>query len=81
MVELHEYPEGEVDTAETIDLTTARTYATTSTIRTVHDSVDEADPTSADLLHGMLERLEQLTRMVSAENLVANQTQPTPIHE
>ncbi len=75
------FPEGEVDTAETIDLITAAIYAATGTIRDVHDLVDEADPTSADLLHGFLERLEQLAWMVSAENRKANRTAPTPIHE
>jgi starvation-inducible DNA-binding protein len=34
----------------------------------VHDDVDEADPTSADLLHQIIDRLEQLAWMVSAEN-------------
>lgn len=38
------------------------------TVRDVHDAVDEEDPTSADLLHEVLEQLEQLAWMVSAEN-------------
>ncbi|MBG6215238.1 MAG: hypothetical protein LH475_07300 [Cryobacterium sp.] len=33
-----------------------------------HDEVDEEDPTSADILHGFIEKLEQYTWMVSAEN-------------
>jgi len=37
-------------------------------MRDVHDEVDEEDPTTADLLHGFIERLEQLAWMVSAEN-------------
>lgn len=65
---LSEYPNGEVDTAETIDLITDRLEATIITIRGVHDDVDEEDPTSADVLHGILERLEQFAWMVSAEN-------------
>jgi starvation-inducible DNA-binding protein len=56
-------------------------YAVTGTMRDVHDTVDEADPTTADILHGVLERLEQLAWMVSAENRVANKTEPRPIHE
>jgi starvation-inducible DNA-binding protein len=65
---LPEYPNGEVDTTETVDLVTARLEATIATIREVHDPVDEADPTSADILHAILERLEQFAWMVSAEN-------------
>lgn len=78
---LDEFPEGEVDTSDTVDLITQRIYAVSSTIREVHDTVDEADPTTADLLHGFLERLEQLAWMVGAENRVANTTTPKPIHE
>jgi starvation-inducible DNA-binding protein len=65
---LPEYPNGEVDTAETVDLITARLEAVVGTMREVHDDVDEADPTSADILHGIIEKLEQYAWMVSAEN-------------
>jgi starvation-inducible DNA-binding protein len=75
------FPEGEVDTTATVDLITERLYAVCGTMRDVHDDVDEADPTSADLLHGFLEKLEQFAWMVGAENRVANETEPTPIHE
>ncbi len=78
---LPQFPEGEVDTSEVVDLITQRMYAVTGTLREVHDTVDEADPTTADILHGILERLEQLAWMVSAENRVANTTAPKPIHE
>ncbi|QEW04058.1 Dps family protein [Microbacterium lushaniae] len=65
---LPEFPQGEIDTAEVIDLITERLDAVTSMCREVHDDVDEEDPTSADILHAVLERLEQLSWMVSAEN-------------
>lgn len=65
---LPEYPQGEIDTSETIDLLTVRIEAVVGTMREVHDEVDEADPTSADILHAVMERLEQLAWMVSAEN-------------
>ncbi|GGA71333.1 DNA starvation/stationary phase protection protein [Pseudoclavibacter endophyticus] len=65
---LPEYPQGEVDTTETVDLITARLEAVVGTMREVHDDVDEEDPTSADLLHAVIERLEQFAWMVSAEN-------------
>lgn len=65
---LPEYPNGEIDTATTVDLITQRLEATVGTMREVHDDVDEADPTSADILHAIIERLEQFAWMVSAEN-------------
>jgi starvation-inducible DNA-binding protein len=65
---LPEFPAGEVSTTETIDLVTERLEAAVSTMRDVHDAVDEEDPTSADLLHAVIERLEQFAWMVSAEN-------------
>jgi starvation-inducible DNA-binding protein len=65
---LPEYPNGEIDTATTVDLITQRLEATVGTMREVHDEVDDEDPTSADILHGIIERLEQFAWMVSAEN-------------
>ncbi|MFK0240926.1 MULTISPECIES: Dps family protein [unclassified Microbacterium] len=65
---LPEFPAGEVSTTETIDLVTERLEAAVGTVRDVHDAVDEEDPTSADLLHAIIERLEQFAWMVSAEN-------------
>lgn len=65
---LPEFPAGEVSTSDTTDLVTTRLEAVVSTMRGVHDDVDEEDPTSADLLHAVIERLEQFAWMVSAEN-------------
>lgn len=67
---LPEFPQGEISTTEVIDLMTERLDAVTGTCREVHDDVDDEDPTSADILHAVLERLEQLSWMVSAENRV-----------
>lgn len=64
---LPEMPGGEVSTAAVVDLVTAAIEATTATIRRVHDEVDEEDPTSADVLHAVLEQLEQYAWFVSAE--------------
>jgi starvation-inducible DNA-binding protein len=64
---LPEFPHGEVSTAETIDLITERLDAVISTVREVHDPIDDEDPTTADILHGVLEGLEQFSWMVSAE--------------
>lgn len=65
---LPEFPQGEIATTEVIDLMTERLDAVAGTCRDVHDAVDEEDPTSADILHAILERVEQLSWMVSAEN-------------
>ncbi len=65
---LPKLPAGEIDTTETVTLITERIDAAVDTCRRVHDEVDEEDPTSADLLHQVIERLEQFSWMVSAEN-------------
>lgn len=70
---LPEFPQGEIATTEVIDLMTERLDAVAQTCRDVHDDVDEEDPTSADILHAILERVEQLSWMVSAENRTPRQ--------
>lgn len=65
---LPKYPGDEVDTATVVDLITERLEATVATMRGVHDEIDEEDPTSADILHAIIEKLEQFAWMVSAEN-------------
>lgn len=67
---LPKFPAGEVDTSETVGLITERLAATVDNIRAVHDAVDDEDPTSADVLHGIIEKLEQYAWMVGAENRV-----------
>ena len=65
---LQTLPPGEIATSDAVTATTQRLDAVVATARRVHDSVDEEDPTSADLLHSIIERLEQLAWMTSAEN-------------
>jgi starvation-inducible DNA-binding protein len=65
---LPEFPQGEIATTEVVDLMTERLDDVATTCRDVHDAVDDEDPTSADVLHAILERIEQLSWMVSAEN-------------
>ncbi|GAA1684449.1 DNA starvation/stationary phase protection protein [Microbacterium lacus] len=67
---LPEFPQGEIATTKVIDLITVRLEDTVSTCREVHDDVDEEDPTSADILHAVIEKLEQFAWMISAENRV-----------
>ncbi|MEP9384259.1 DNA starvation/stationary phase protection protein [Nocardioides sp. KR10-350] len=73
------FPAREVDTATTVDLVTAGLYAVAKTARDIHDDVDAEDPTTADLLHEIITRIEQLAWMIDAENRVANQSAPAQI--
>ena len=77
---LPEFPADEIDTADCVDAIVAALYAVAGTGRRIHDEVDEDDPTSADIIHTILERLEQLAWMIDAENRVANASLPRPIH-
>ena len=71
MATLTEFPPGEQDAAAVVDLMTARLRTVTGTARAIHDSVDAEDPSTADLLHGIIIELEKQAWMLSAENRVA----------
>lgn len=62
------FPLGEQSTTDVVDLITDRLAATVATLRAVHDSVDAADPSTADILHAVIDSLEKFAWMVSAEN-------------
>ncbi|MFC4945201.1 Dps family protein [Pseudonocardia sp. GCM10023141] len=62
------FPAGEQATAHVVDLVTDRLRAVVATVRGVHDGVDAADPTSADLLHTIIDALEKQAWMVGAQN-------------
>jgi len=64
---LEKFPPDQVDTKETVKLVTDRLKAVAETARRVHDEVDEADPTTADILHQVIQTVEQYAWMVSAE--------------
>lgn len=64
---LPHFPAGEVTTTDAVGLITERLDAAVANMRAVHDEVDEEDPTSADILHAVIEKLEQHAWMVSAE--------------
>ena len=78
---LSEFPADEIDTADCVDAIVAALYAVAGTGRRIHDEVDAADPTSADIIHTILERLEQLAWMIDAENRIANNSIPRSMHE
>ncbi|QZY29506.1 Dps family protein [Nocardioides coralli] len=75
------FPAEEVQTDETVDLIVAAIYGVAGTARRIHDEVDAEDPTTADIIHTVLERLEQLAWMIDAENRVANRSEPRSIQE
>jgi starvation-inducible DNA-binding protein len=58
-------PGGEYSTGEAVDL---MIYAAVDTMRSVHDDVDEADPSTADLLHAIIDSLEKAAWMLKSEN-------------
>lgn len=61
---------GEMDTAAVVDILTTQLRHVAGVARAVHDDVDAEDPTSADLLHTIIEDLEKQAWMLSAENRV-----------
>ena len=65
---LPQFPAYEHSTGEVVDLITVRVYATVDTIRTVHDAVDAEDPSTADILHQLIDGLEKLAWLIKSEN-------------
>ena len=65
---LPQFPAYEHSTAEVVDLITARIYATVDTLRAVHDEVDAEDPSTADILHQLIDGLEKLAWLIKSEN-------------
>jgi starvation-inducible DNA-binding protein len=65
---LPQFPAYEHSTHEVVDLITARAYATVDTMRTVHDAVDAEDPSTADILHQLIDGLEKLAWLIKSEN-------------
>ncbi|MBO3674855.1 Dps family protein [Streptomyces sp. NEAU-YJ-81] len=62
------FPAGEVNVSAVVDLVTTRLRTTVDTLRTHHDQIDNEDPSTADLLHAIIDSLEKHAWMVSAEN-------------
>ena len=65
---LAKLPSGEINTREAVELMAARLTAVATRARSVHDAVDEQDPTSADLLHEVIETSEKFAWLMGAEN-------------
>ncbi|MHA7209264.1 Dps family protein [Arthrobacter sp. MDT1-65] len=73
------FPAGLVSTKDTVGLVVNMLNASVQTMRDVHDQIDEEDPTTADLLHGFIAKLEQYAWMVDAENMEPTAEVVTPV--
>lgn len=65
---LPQFPPYEQSTADVVDLITERIYAAVGTMRTVHDAVDAEDPSTADILHQLIDGLEKQAWLIKSEN-------------
>ena len=65
---LPDFPPGEKSTPEVVDLMTDQIQHAVATARAVHDEVDAEDPSSADLLHVLIDDLEKQAWMMAMEN-------------
>ncbi|MBO0680596.1 DNA starvation/stationary phase protection protein [Mycolicibacterium sp. S2-37] len=65
---LPEFPAYERSTSEVVDLITVRIAAAVDTMRAVHDAVDAEDPSTADILHQLIDGLEKLAWLIKSEN-------------
>ncbi|WP_427173628.1 Dps family protein [Arthrobacter sp. 92] len=75
---LAQFPAGLINTKDAIDRIVAALEAAVGTMRKVHDEVDEEDPTTADLLHAFIAKLEQYAWMVNAETMKASASVTAP---
>ena len=57
----------EILTTDAVDMVVKALQSTVGIIREVHDPVDDADPTTADILHQYIADLEQQAWFISAE--------------
>ena len=65
---LPQFPPFEHNTTEVVDLITTRIQAAVDTMRGVHDAVDAEDPSTADILHLLIDGLEKLAWLIKSEN-------------
>jgi starvation-inducible DNA-binding protein len=61
-------PPGQLSVTEMVDMITNRIYAVVDTMRALHDDVDAADPSTADLLHTIIDALEKQAWLLKSEN-------------
>jgi starvation-inducible DNA-binding protein len=61
-------PAGLLGVTEVVEMITNRIYAVVGTMRTVHDDVDAADSSTADLLHAIIHDLEKQAWLLKSES-------------
>lgn len=64
---LDAFPPAEIGVDHAVAVVAERILAAVNVVRGVHDQVDAQDPTSADILHGVLEGLEKQRWMLTAQ--------------
>jgi starvation-inducible DNA-binding protein len=64
---LEPFPLGEQDTSVVAGLIAGRLRTVAGAVRAVHDEVDAQDPTTADVLHQVIESVEKHAWMLGAE--------------
>ncbi len=65
---LPQFPPFEQNTGEVVDLINTRIQAAVDTMRAIHDAVDAEDPSTADILHQLIDGLEKLAWLIKSEN-------------
>jgi starvation-inducible DNA-binding protein len=60
-------PPGLIAVTDMVEMISTRIYAVVETLRTVHDDVDAADPSTADLLHSIIDALEKEAWLLKSE--------------
>jgi starvation-inducible DNA-binding protein len=65
---LPRFPDGEQNSAAVVELISARLRFAVATMRAVHDDVDAEDPSTTDLLHGIIDGFEKHAWLLSAQN-------------
>lgn len=66
-----EAPEGQVITADAVNYIVAAINAVVTTLREIHDAVDEEDASSVGIVEDYTQRLEQQAWFLSAQNYTA----------
>lgn len=64
---LASFPEGEVSVERAVAVIAERITSVVNLVRGVHDDVDAQDPTSADILHAVLDGLEKQRWMLASQ--------------
>ncbi|MEU6579268.1 DNA starvation/stationary phase protection protein [Nocardia sp. NPDC046763] len=67
---LPELPSGEQNTGTIVDLIVEQLHRTAAVLREVHDDIDAEDPSTADLLHQIIDGIEKQAWLLGSENRI-----------